>query len=136
LRWTATSYENSFYPECELEIGGFKKSFKPFGSNDINLEDTLDSNVKISVDVENKRWGVEYSNENLSVDVPPLGPLTGELGVKVWGEGGTDGLTDYGVQGEAKFGLGVKKQGVGFACYFVTTSVKFNARAFADALRR
>ena len=128
----ASEYEVSFEPECELEIGGWKTSFQPFSSdNSANLES---SDLKVIVDVANNRWGGEYGK---GFDAN-YGPLTGEVSVKVWGEGQiVGGNADYGVQLEGKVGLGVKKKGVGgFACYFARQTYKFNARAFASALTR
>lgn len=129
----ASEYEASFEPECELEIGGWKTEYKPLSAdNNFNVEN---SDFKVSVDPANNRWGGEYGT---SVD-GNYGPLTGEVSVKVWGEGNIvgGGNADYGVQLEGKVGVGGKIKGVGgAACYFARQTYKFNARKFASALTR
>lgn len=134
----ASKFDSSFEPDCELEIGGWKKSFKPLSlGRDINLAKGKlpgDTAVKVTVDLKNDRWGGQYGK---SFDAQ-YGPLTGKIGVKVWGEGNlTGGDADFGIQADGKVGIGLKKSGVGgAACYFGTVSYKFSARTFAEALAR
>ena len=79
----ASEFDANTEIECEIEIGGWKTSYKPFSSdNDFNIEN---SNVKVSVDAENNRWGGEYTVAD-GMDVN-AGPFTGEVSVKVWGDG-------------------------------------------------
>ena len=135
----ASKFEDSYEPECELTIGRWTKSFKPFSLNGPNLEASKlpgDTAVKVNFDSENKRWGGEYGKS----EDAQYGPLTGEVSVKVWGQSQGNKVgdrADFGVQAEGKLGLGVKKKRIGgFACYFVTVGYKFSARDFGDALVR
>ena len=66
------------------------------------------------------------------------GPFTGEVSVKVWGDGeiGSGKMANYGIEAEGKAGVGLKAPIGGVACYFGTASFKFNARKFASALTR
>ncbi len=130
----ASEYEPNLQPECELEIGDWKTTYKPFSSD--NSPDLENSNVKITVDPANNRWGGEFGSDVATAETN-YGPLRGELSVKFWAEGNiVGGQLDYGVQLEGKVGLGLKKKGIGgFGCYIPQT-YKFNARAFGAALTR
>ena len=130
----ASEFDATTDLECEIEIGGWKTSYKPFSSdNNLNVEN---SNVKVWVDAKNNRWGGEYTVAD-GMDVN-AGPFTGEVSVKVWGDGeiGSGKMANYGIEAEGKVGVGKETAIGGAACYFGTASYKFKARTFASALTR
>jgi tetratricopeptide (TPR) repeat protein len=147
-------------PDCEVEIGAFKLSCKPWGFESVKA--TIDvGGVKIRADLD--RWGVIASegtvgeDDGIGIGAGPFtadargskvflgktevgGDLDGpriKVGASAWIERDATGRQTAFVQAQSKVGIGVEAKGLGKAgCDFYTASAKFNLREFGEALRK
>lgn len=145
----AGDFDGSFEsPDCDVEIGDVKISCKPLAFEGVKAG--WKGPVKVSVNTDGERWGVDASAGPLSggskgsrVNVSSAGMkdsaygVEASVGVSTWIETNASGQADVYAEATANLGVGVDAEGLGsVSCEFFTASAAFNLRAFAEAITR